>query len=259
MKKRIALLIAFSVSLPFAAQAQQARRSPLLDAPAVRNRVEMRDMRFELGAGVGAQLNPAYYNAIMLNVRLAFHLNDWLGISAMGSFNLTKNMRTTLANELHSSLEQPSAEPRSPSHNEAFSSMNRIDYMIGAHLEATPFTGKFGLFGKLFANYDFYMFLGPGFATLSTPDWDPAFCEQGPCGPVKGTKVGLSFGVGMHTFFNKVIALDIALRDMMFKDNPAGRDVNGDKLITTSDQSFMSHYMATLGLTFYLPPDAKVY
>ena len=38
--------------------------------------------------------------------------------------------------------------------------MNKIQQMLGAQLEVTPFTGKYSLFGKLFAHYDFYVFVG---------------------------------------------------------------------------------------------------
>ena len=44
--------------------------------------------------------------------------------------------------------------------------MNKISQMLGAQLEVTPFTGKYSLFGKLFAHYDFYGFVGSGLPEL---------------------------------------------------------------------------------------------
>src|SRR4051794_18698110 len=62
-----ALAIAVGVGFPLAAQAEQERKSPLADAPAAGRRVELRDKRFEIGAGAGATMGQDFYHAVMVN------------------------------------------------------------------------------------------------------------------------------------------------------------------------------------------------
>ena len=78
--------------------------------------------------------------------------------------------------------------------------------VFGGQLEFTPFTGKYSLFGKLFASYDFYGFAGPGFINVKPTDGAQlTACTDGGTEPrsaaVSGMKFGATFGVGMHTFF----------------------------------------------------------
>src|SRR6478609_272236 len=88
-KHRFALLIALAtVSLPFAAQAQ--RKSPLADAPAIRKRFELRQTRFELGVGAGSTVNQDFYHTVLVNVRLAFHVTDWLSIGGFADFGVAQ-------------------------------------------------------------------------------------------------------------------------------------------------------------------------
>ena len=75
---------------------------------------------------------------------------------------------------------------------------------------------------------------------------------------VTGMKVGGTFGAGFHSFFNNFLALNVELRDIMIKDNPAGRDVNGDRGSDNHDLTWTSHLMATIGLALYLPSTAGI-
>ena len=70
-------------AVPLAAQAQ--RKSPLADAPAIRKRYELRASRLELGAGFGSTINQDFYHTLFLNLKLGFHINDWLAISGLAA------------------------------------------------------------------------------------------------------------------------------------------------------------------------------
>jgi hypothetical protein len=86
-------------------QAAQERKSPLADAPAIRKRFELRDKRFELGVGLAATIGQDFYNALLLNVRLGFHITDWLGVSvSAGVVNMTPNWRSAFNDKLNSAL-----------------------------------------------------------------------------------------------------------------------------------------------------------
>jgi outer membrane beta-barrel protein len=270
--KRLALLVALAVTgLPLAAQAQ--RKSPLADAPAIRKRYELRATRLEVGAGFGTTLNQDFYHTMFFNVKLGFHLTDWLSVAGFGSFAVA-NIATTFQNDLVSSLSdtQSTQFPNEPTKTAAVATMQKIKYILGAQLEFTPFTGKYSLAGKLFANYDFYAFGGPGLINVAPTDTSSVDCNSivknppnpdgSPSGPfqcgVTGTKFGANFGVGLHSYFNEWIALNVELRDILAQLNPSGRDNNGDGVADKNDLTWSHTFMVTANVVFYLPATASI-
>lgn len=264
MMKRIALscflLASTFAAFPKAALAQH--KSPLADAPAIRRRVELRDKRFELSVGAGSTLNETFYHSILLNGHLAFHITDWLSIGAVGIFGVT-TLATGFNDELLSTLNPP-VTGRAPAADTAKAGMNKPASFFIGQLEFTPFTGKFSLFGKLFANYDFYVTLGPSLVNLvkannlvnGVKDCADMSDKSVQTCVVTGSQLGGTASIGFHSFFNHFLALNVELRDVMIKDNPAGRDVNGDQIADKRDLTWTSHWMATAGLAVYFPkPD----
>jgi outer membrane beta-barrel protein len=260
MQKRLALLIALSIcALPLAAQAQ--RRSPLADAPAIRKRLELRSTRLELGAGAATTLNQDFFHSVFINVKVGFHITDWLSLSGFAGFAVA-NLNTGFQTQVVDSLNDTSAIPREPTRGDASASMNKISQMLGAQLEFTPFTGKYSMFGKIFAHYDFYGFVGPGFLNLTANNANvaPACTDNGTdrlCS-VTGLKFGANFGVGVHSYINQFLALNFELRDILVQNNAAGRDVNGDGKANNADIGWGSTYVASLNLVLYLPSTADI-
>jgi outer membrane beta-barrel protein len=267
MMKRLTLSFLFAAVLiaPLAAQAQ--RKSPLADMDAIRHRVELRSGRLEVGAGMGTTINQTFDHGVLASVRAGFHITDWLSVSGYGAFNVT-SLGTGFRSELERSLDVMMPVRRTPTVDEAQRAINKPGMMFGGQLEVTPFTGKYSLFGKLFAHYDFYLFGGVGAVSLkaaaSNPfpacsgDPAPNVADRGGYCVVTGTKPGATFGIGFHSFFNHFLALNVELRDFYVKDNPAGRDVNGDQNVDNNDLVFTSHLMATIGITVYLPATADI-
>ena len=272
-KHRFALLVALAtVSLPIAAQAQ--RRSPLADAPAIRKRFELRQTRFEVGVGGGTTVNQDFYHTVTVNVRLAFHITDWLAIAGFGNFGVAQ-VSTGFQGKLTDSLTDPtmSTVPREPTPTQATASLQQISSVMGGQLEFTPFTGKWSMFGKLFSAYDFYGFVGPAAITVKTAGNVGRPCDQTPpplvmdplmtdpsryyC-EVSGLKVGPTFGVGLHTFFGQGVALNVELRDTMAQLNPSGRDVNGDGMADQNDLTWTHTYMLGANLVLFLPFTPKI-
>ena len=140
--------------------------------------------------------------------------------------------------------------------------MNKMGMIFAGRAEVTPFTGKYSLFGKLFAHYDFYAFGGPAYVNLAAKNGGMA-CSGTPlpqsmsCAATGG-HIGGTFGAGFHSFFNDWVALNFEVRDILVKDNPAGRDVNGDQFVDTRDLTWTSHLFAILGVTIYLPAKADI-
>lgn len=260
MQKRLALLVAISISaLPLVAHAQ--RKSPLADAPAIRKRLELRSGRLELGAGAGTTIGQDFYHSVFVNVKLGFHFTDWLSISGVAGFALA-NIDTGFKNSIITTLD-PNDIPnnRAPSMTAANATMNQIKQLLAAQIEATPFTGKYSMFGKLFAHYDFYAFVGPGFLNYAaTTTGTPSCGDNGTAAPcaVTGLKLGANFGVGVHSFINQFLALNFELRDVFAPNNAAGRDVNGDMKVDNGDLGWGSTYIATLNIALYLPSTADI-
>jgi outer membrane beta-barrel protein len=210
MKRGIALLVGCLVGIPAVTEAAQERKSPLADAPAIRKRFDLRNKRFELGVGMAATIGQDFYNALMLNVRLGFHITDWLGVSvSAGVYNMTPNWRSSFNNRLNGALGSscrdqinavgnPNANPpippktectdpksskytpieQAPTQSNSAAAENRIGQVILPQLDIVPFAGKFSLFGKLFMNYDLYISGGPGFVNLVKKGTvDNSYCD----------------------------------------------------------------------------------
>jgi outer membrane beta-barrel protein len=262
----LSLLVALAVTaVPLAAQAQ--RKSPLADAPAIRKRYELRASRLEIGAGFGSTINQDFYHTLFLNLKLGFHLTDWLAISGFAGFGVA-NISTAFQNDLVNSLSTnaPANQPQEPSKTDAVNSMQKINNMFGAQAEFTPFTGKYSLAGWLFANYDFYAFGGAGVIGVAPTESGLAPCastnnnpggQQYFCG-VSGSKFAFTFGLGLHSYFNHWMALNLELRDMLAQLNPSGRDTNGDLHATTADLSWTHTYIWAANLVFYLPSSPSI-
>jgi len=256
--RRFALLVALLLTaLPLAAQAQ--RRSPLADAPAIRKRVELRSTRFEIGVGAATTLGQDFYHSIMVTPRLAFHITDWLSLAAVGGFAVN-NMATGFQDRVIETLPdaQNAAVPREPPKGTAQASMDKITMMGAAQLEFTPFTGKYSLFGKIFAHYDFYLFGGAGALNFEATNASAIGTCNGSCVEVSGWKPGGNVGVGLHSFFNHFVALNVELRDLITQSNYSGRDVNGDGMADSNDLTWGSTYMVSANIVLFLPSTAAI-
>jgi outer membrane beta-barrel protein len=155
--------------------------------------------------------------------------------------------------------------------------MLKLNMLVGAQANITPFFGKMALFSKLFFNYDFYGFVGFGAALYADK------CGGSDCiyndssgaainykNPTEGFKPGLTFGAGFHFFFNNWIALNAEIRDTALPGvNLAGRDMNWDPQRAAdgsllppktdkSDKGWDHVLTVLLGCSFYLPTTVAV-
>jgi hypothetical protein len=259
MIKGLSFAIAFTLvaglHAPAPAHAQE-RKSPLADAPAVRRRVELREKRFEIGVGMGTTLGQDFYHAVMVNGRLGLHLTDWLALGAVGFFNVTPKFQTAFNEKLMAVLPSMMGTDRTPTKSDALAGMNRIGEAVAAQAEIIPFTGKFSLFSKLFMDYDFYAFGGVGAIDFKADT--PCTSDTLPSCAVTGFKIGPNFGGGVHMFAGQFFALNFEVRDILVRDNPAGRDENGDGYANSDDLSWNSNIFLSLNLTFFLPAHPPV-
>lgn len=259
-KSLLAFALASATLAPSLAAAQELadRKSPLADAPAVRLRQELRAQRFELGAGLGSSLAADFYNAVLVNARMAYHLSDWLAIGATFGQNLTPDYKTGLTEELVGSLEQRAPDDRGPEAEEALGGMNKMSQVLTLQAEIVPITGKFSLFGKWFADYDLYALAGVG-AMNFTASGDT--CDTPMAGdtcPDVGMKVGGALGFGVHTFINRFLALNFEVKDLIVSTNRAGRDVNADTFVDDKDNELTNNWVLALNLNVFFPTLPKI-
>lgn len=261
---RIILSLSALASLALPAYADRGR-NPLAGQPAIRHRVEMRKMRFEISPQLALSANQPFLIGIGGGANLRFHITDWLAVG--GSYHYTKNLESPLVGRISEALpETYSVRTATPATDDPTAGLRQPsrqmmkDHLIGptlgmwsAHLALTPMGGKFSMFNALFANYDFYVSAGVGGVILGTPlssgassytvrtnssgttdvrqvNSDPASANndvnlQSPS-VFTGHRIAGVFGIGTHIFFNDFIGLNLELRNYMFKANPGGLDVS---------------------------------
>jgi len=271
--KRAVFSLALSVfSLLVAdANAAQERKSPLSNAPAIRKRLELRDQRFEIGVGTGVSIGQDFYNALLVMPRLSFHFTDWIALGVFGGFNVTPGWKSTFNSDLQGALPvadqndpNKSTDAKSPTIPQATSTMNKIGYLGGAQIEFLPLAGKIALFGEAFMYFDLYLFGGAGVVNLVSKGSLPSKCSENPSESDKlyyscnakaetGIKPAGNAGLGAHAFLNNYLALSLEIRDLIYKNNSAGRDVNGDRVVDAHDLEWTNNWLFSVNLQLFLP------
>lgn len=293
MRTQMRFILSIGALALLAAPAYADRgRNPLAGQPAIRHRVEMRKLRFEITPQFLVSANQPYLIGFGGGANLQFHITDWFGIG--GSFHYTANVAAPLVGRImealpdkYASATDPAAGLRQPS-KQMFQDKLVGPSMMGAlYATLTPIGGKFALFNTLFANYDFYGLAGAGVVILDTPlnQGTTSYIDNGGMTravnnvgldvandanlqspePFRGVRVAGVFGIGAHIYFNHFVGLQLELRDYIYKSNPGGADVsttdnnvdNSPKL-TGADEYIVSNLYFGVGLTFMLPPKAKI-
>jgi outer membrane beta-barrel protein len=267
MRKVIALLLGGIVCLPAMAHADKERKSPLTDAPVIRKRLELRDKRFEFGVGAGVSIGQDFYNALMLMPKLSFHFTDWISLAAVGGFNVTPTWKSSFNNDINGALPPPGTESiKSPHAPDAQATMNHIGWALLGQVEFIPLSGKIALLSSLFSYFDFYVLAGGGVVNLATKDAMPGACQPDPppavqvpkCQAFTTTELTGNFGVGAHAFMSHWSAVNLEFRDLLYKNNASGRDVNGDRYTDTHDLEWTNNWIFSLNFQFFAPFKAKI-
>jgi outer membrane beta-barrel protein len=261
MRKVIALLLGGIVCLPAMARAEKERKSPLTDAPVIRKRLELRDKRFEFGVGAGVTIGQDFYNALLLMPKLSFHFTDWISLAAVGGFNVTPTWKSSFNNDINGALPAVGGDTiKSPYAPYAQATMNHIGWALLGQVEFIPLSGKIALLSSLFSYFDFYVLAGGGVVNLAAKDPMPDTCGGSPpkCQAFTTTEVSGNFGVGAHAFLTHWMALNLEFRDLLYKNNASGRDVNGDSVTDTHDLEWTNNWIFSLNFQFFAPFKAKI-
>ena len=217
-------------ALPLAAQAQ--RKSPLADAPAIRKRFELRATRFELGAGVGYDDQPGLLSHGPVNVKLGFHITDWLSIAGFGGFAVATSRpasRTSVVGSLHDAHADVPREPTQagrrrldaedqehPRRAARVHAVHRQVLAVRQALRALRLLRASAAGG--FINVEPAAPGGPAVMRRHAqrdPDSYSAACTGLQARRERS-------GVGLHSFFNHWLALNVELRDIAGPAQPVG-------------------------------------
>ncbi len=263
------VLLALPTLLPDST-ARAERRNPLEGQPAVRRRLLLRKLRFEVTPQFVTSINQDYKHAFGPGLNMQFHLTDWLAIGVQGAYTLNTNtgledkVRAALPTAPYNSYSGP--QPNLQIHDEHVLGIRAI---FSAFAQVTPFYGKIAFFSALFVNYDLYVNGGIGFVdytssccstvnTMGKPNSSVGMSDPNTLnGHFDGLKIGGEIGVGAHIYFNEWFGLQFELRDYIVGANPGGLDVNGDRKLDSSDEGAQNNIFFGVGLTFMLPPSAR--
>jgi len=292
MQTHMRFILSVGALALLASPAHAEGRNPLAGQPAIRHRVELRKMRFEITPQLILSTNQPYLIGVGGGAALQFHITDWFGLGA--SFHYTANIAAPLVGRISDSLPtayaavgDPSAGLRQPSKQMFQDHLTGPSMLIGIYGTLTPIGGKFSLFNSLFANYDFYGLFGLGLVNTTTPLSGNTAAYQDSAGmsrkintsplmaandvnlqtpdPFLGLQPAGLFGIGVHIFFNHWIGLNLELRDYLYKSNPGGLDVvttdnnkDNSPVLSSDDTYIVSNLYFALGVTIMLPPTAKI-
>jgi outer membrane beta-barrel protein len=263
------VLLALPTLLPESA-ARAERRNPLEGQPAVRRRLQLRKLRFEVTPQFVTSINQDYKHAFGPGINLQFHLTDWLAIGVQGVYTLNSNtgledkVRAALPTTAYNSYSGP--QPNLQIHDEHVMGIQAI---FSAYAQITPFYGKIAFFSALFVNYDLYVNGGIGFVDYTSKCCSAVNTTGKPNSSVgaddpntqnghfDGLKIGGQIGVGAHIYFNEWFGLQMELRDYIVGANPGGLDTNGDRKLNSADEGAQNNIFFGVGLTFMLPPSAR--
>jgi outer membrane beta-barrel protein len=266
------VLLALPTLLPETA-AHADRRNPLEGQPAVRRRLLLRKLRFEVTPQFVTSINQDYKHAFGPGINLQFHLTDWLAIGVQGAYTLNTN--TGLEDKVRSALPDEAVMPYNkysgpqPTRQMHDSRVLSVGAIFSAYAQVTPFYGKIAFFSALFVNYDLYVNGGIGFVNYTSSCCRIPDTTGKPNSNVNqedpntqnvrfdGLKIGGQIGVGAHIYFNEWFGLQFELRDYIVGANPGGLDTNGDRHLDSHDEGAQNNIFFGVGLTFMLPPTAR--
>ena len=226
------------VSVSWSANIQGPKRSALQklqEGDAVRNRLLLRDGRFELGPSLGFTLNDAYRRNVLLGVEVDYHLTDSFAIGGFMAYGLAFDSGLT---------ERINAVRGEQVAQGGFSDLTFIGAVEASYV---PLFGKVAFMGRYVVNYDFQVSAGVGAASLSGSD------------DVAGFKPVGVLGAGMRVFLNRWSAVGIQVRDFIYSSAlNAVPNTETDTGVVRADASVRNNFSLMVGYSLMIPQEPTV-
>jgi outer membrane beta-barrel protein len=246
-----ALVTFFGMSNNIVSAQEILLEGPLAGAPAIRKKIQYRNLRFSLGPQFGYTILNDYMHNFMLGIKLEFNVTDWLGIGAVGFYSF--NAPTHLTNHIENSKDIGGAsttpsDSNWPSYTGSHNFKDQVALLKGmfmGQVSFVPLRGKLAVFEKLFVSIDGYLFVGGGVVLFKerspcTSNADEISNGGTSCGDLSDFQNGggtvtrenaakgtFTVGIGFTTYFNDWIGLNLEYRLAPFKWNAAGTDEAG--------------------------------
>ena len=216
-----------------------AQQSPSLKhMPPIMHKLLMRGHRIELIPALGITVNDKYTRSLLLQLRGAYHVNDWFGVGieiTYGASSKNKSyFKTGLTRDIESQV--------SKAHNGTSFTMSRtyINLLALPYVSFTPFAGKFVVFDNFLGYADIHFDLGAGLAYV---------------GAYEGTSDSLGssatwtamFGGGMRYFPIKGLSIILSVHDYLVK-RALNTSYNG-----SSSRELTNNLAVLIGVGFYFP------
>jgi outer membrane beta-barrel protein len=181
----------------------------------------------------------------------------------VGGLNATPTWKSSFGNDLIGALPPDHNTPslKSPYADDALATMNHIGYTALGQVEFIPLSGKIALLSSLFTYFDFYVLGGAGIVNLAASDPTPGVCSTANpplCQAFIKTEFTGNAGVGAHAFVSHWAAINLEFRDLIYKNNASGRDVNGDGVTDSFDLEWTNNWIFNVNLQFFVPFKAKI-
>ena len=199
--------------------------------------------RFELTLGGAMSLNDAFFNKYMGDVKLGYHLWEFLSVSAHAAYGTTVPTDSTTV--------CPTGEAcRDATDAELWQVPGRIRGVYGVEVALSPIYGKLNVFSEKVGHIDLSITLGADLIqhdeVLSTADAAQHALEGKE--PAQLNTFGFHSGVGMRLFLSQVLALRLDLRNYIYLvDVP-----NGDNA-AEGNKDLQNQLMAEIGLSVFFP------
>lgn len=273
-----AVLAAEALMAAPVARAQEVQiTGPLAGAPAVRRMRIYREERFQLKPGVSFSLQDEFSRAIFVGAEANYHFTDWIGVGVAGAYGVAQ-INTDLTTQVQENgvvvdrnrLSLPTADGFDEQ-------IGRWNWWLALQVTFIPLRGKLSLFQNFFLDTDF--FISAGFALAGIEEradvtsgvcsagdgFDSQGCLDSQSARSSSVRPTGTFAVGLTVYANDWFGLSFEYRAMPFAWNTSGFDnknQNGetndpDEIIDSNDRVFQFNQMFTLGLSFYLPTEAK--
>jgi outer membrane beta-barrel protein len=183
---RLAAVSAVAVAMLAPATAHAKKKGPLEGEPVVRQKLELRKLRFQLTPMVAMSISQPFVHVGYAGAKAQFDFTDWIGARATFGYGvvtldsqLTKDLRggglpvgrqpgepdpitgATCQGVAPCRNESDAANP-APLLHDFEAGLTQATWQSSVDAVFTPFSGKLGLFSAIFTEYDLYIFGGLG-------------------------------------------------------------------------------------------------
>jgi hypothetical protein len=138
--------------------------------------------------------------------------------------------------------------------------MNHIGWVLLGQVEFIPLSGKIALLSSLFSYFDFYVLAGGGVVNLAAKDPMPGACaaRNALVPGLHHDRVDGERRRWCPRLPQPLAGLNLEFRDLIYKNNASGRDVNGDTFTDTHDLEWSNNWIFSLNIQFFVPFKAKI-